>query len=149
MKNLILLVGLFHLAWEDWKTKLIREKDLLFLTSAGIMLRFIGLLTQKEYGILEAFKLEVVMKMPIAMSVGGILFLIAKFTKEKIGFGDAFVFFMTGVFLDFVNNITLLIGTFFLAGIVAIGCFTLKKKGKNDSMAMMPFTLAAYVLFVL
>lgn len=149
INKVILLMGLFYLAWTDFKTKLIKGKDLLVLAGVGMIMKIFSLLVQDEQSFLEICKIEFLINIPVAMFVGGMLFLAAKFTREQIGFGDALVFLMTGVFLNFIQNLILLAGTLLLAGIVSLGWLVLEKKGRDDSVAMMPFTLAAYVLFVL
>lgn len=149
ISQVILLLGLFYLAWTDFKTKLIKGKDLLILAGAGMIMKVLSLFIQKEQSFLEIGKTEFLINMPAAMLIGGALFLIAKFTREQIGVGDALVFLMTGVFLDFMQNLILLIGTLFLLGMVSLGWLVRRKKERNDSVAMVPFILAAYVLFVL
>lgn len=149
IKQGILLIGLYYLARIDWKTQLVNERDLWILAISGIILNISLLFLQKKQSILEINIVEELIKIVCAMLVGGILWLIAVLSKEQVGFGDAYLFCVTGIFLDYIQNITLLLGTLFLLGIFCIGSFLLKKKGKNDSVAMIPFTLTAYVLFIL
>jgi len=70
-------------------------------------------------------------------------------SNESIGFGDGWIFVVTGIFLGFQKNMMLFFWTLVLAGVFAIVCLILKKKRRNDSMALGPFVLTAYVLFVL
>jgi len=149
MSRIILLMGLFCLAWTDFQTKRIKGKDLLVLAGAGLIIKIFSLFCQKEQSFFEICKMEFLVNLPAAMLIGGVLFLVAKITGEQVGIGDALVFFVTGIFLDFVQNLTLLIGTFLLVGSISLVWLIRKKKGRDDSVAMMPFTLAAYVLFVL
>lgn len=149
ISRVILLIGLFYLAWTDFQTKMIKGKDLQILAEAGIIIKIFSLLIQREQNFWDICKIEFLVNVPMAMLVGGVLFVIAKFTREQIGIGDALVFLVTGIFLDFVENLVLLTGTFLLTGIFSLVWLVRKKKGREDSVAMMPFTLAAYVLFVL
>lgn len=149
ISQMILLIGLFYLAWMDFRTKLIRERDLVVLAGSGMIIKISACLVQKEQNFLQACKKEFLINIPVAMLAGVVLFLIAKVTREQVGIGDALVFFITGIFLDFVQNLVLLMGTFLLIGLFSLIWLIGKRKGRNDSVAMMPFTLAAYVLFVL
>ena len=149
ISRIILLGGLFYFAWTDFQTKRIKVRDLLVLAVLGLIIKILSLFCQKEQNFLEICKTEFLLNLPEAMLVGGVLFLIAKITREQVGIGDAFVFCVTGIFLDFVQNLTLLIGTFLLVGMLSLVWLIRKKKGKHDSIAMMPFTLAAYVVFIL
>ena len=149
IKQGILLMGLYHLARIDWKTQLVNEKDLWILAISGIILNVLLFFLQGKQNLLESNLVEELIKIVCAMLIGGVLLLIAVFTKEQIGVGDAYLFCVTGIFLDYMQNLTLLLGTLFLTGLFCIGSFLLKKKGKNDTVAMIPFTLTAYVLFVL
>ena len=147
--RIILLMGLFYLAWTDFQTKRIKGTALFVLAGIGLIIKIFSFFCQKEQSFFEICKTEFLINLPMAMLVGGALFLVAKLTREQVGIGDALVFFVTGIFLDFVQNLTLLIGTFWLVGIISLVWFARKEKGKDDSVAMMPFTLAAYVLFIL
>lgn len=149
ISQIILLIGLFCLAWTDFQTRLIKGRDLLLLSGLGIIIKMFILSFQKEQNFFEIWKQEFLIKIPLAMLIGVILFFIAKLTQEQVGIGDAFVFCVTGIFLDFVQNLVLLIGTFLLIGVFSLIWLLGKWKGRDDSVAMMPFTLAAYVLFVL
>ena len=149
ISRIILLIGLFYLAWTDFQTKRIKGKALFILAGVGLIIKLFSLFCQKEQSFLEICKTEFLVILPSAMLVGGVLFLAAKITREQVGIGDALVFFVTGIFLDFVQNLTLLMMTFLLVGIISLVWLVGKKKGKDDSVAMMPFTLAAYVLFIL
>lgn len=149
IKQGILLMGLYYLARIDWKTQLVNERDLWILAVSGIILNVFLLFLQREQNILQMQVVEELINILSSMLIGGILLLTAVLTKEQIGVGDAYLFCVTGIFLDYMQNITLLLGTLFLAGIFCMGSFFLKKKEKNDSVALIPFTLTAYVLFIL
>ncbi len=149
IKQGILLMGLYYLAHIDWKTQFIYKRDLWILALSGLILKFSLLFIQGKQNILEVNISGELIKTLSAMLIGGILWLIALLTKEQVGLGDAYLFCVTGIFLDYVQNLRLLLGTLFLVGIFCAGEILIKKKGKNESVAMVPFTLTAYVLFVL
>jgi len=134
ISKLVLLVALFVIAWGDYKTQLLEVRQLLGFGAVGI------LLCEDWVTLYHA----------IGGSLIGILVLFAAWcSKESIGYGDGWLFVLTGVFLGFIQNLTLLLGSLILAGVFAIACLILKKKRRSDSMALGPFVLAAYVLFVL
>ena len=132
--KIVLLLALFVIAGNDYKTQLLEMRQLLVFGVLGILLcGSWSALYQAMGGAL----------------LGVLVLIVAWCSRESIGFGDGWLFVMTGLFLGFTRNLVLLFGTFVLAGLFAIGCLMLKKKGKNDSMALGPFVLTAYVLFVL
>lgn len=137
VSEMILLSGLFYIAWCDYKTKMIKTKWLWSLGLAGGICH----LLQTGHIAVE----EVV----LGSMTGVVLLVVAKVSKECIGFGDGWLFFVTGIFLGFFKNVVLLSGSLLLAGIYAVICLLLKKKGKHDRMAFVPFVFVAYVVFLL
>lgn len=135
--KILLLIGLFYIAWYDYKTKLIEAEWLVLfgvLGLAGVLLQGdVTLLWQSCQG----------------MMIGGVLLLFAWISGESVGFGDGWLFVVTGIFLGLLKNFVLLFGSMVLAGLFAICCLVLKKKGRNDRVALAPFVLMAYVVFVL
>lgn len=136
MASVILLLGLFYFAWKDYQTQLIAVGPLFFLGVIGIAVR-------------GAWNKDVWIEIVGGVIVGVVLLLTAILTSEQIGLGDGLLFLVTGVYLDLMLNFTLLLGTFILIGVFSTGCLLLKKKGKDDRVAMAPFVLVSYVLFVL
>lgn len=134
ISKVVLLLGLFFFAWFDYKTKMIRTKWLMLFGLLGIILRGDEVLSVQMF---------------TGMIMGGILLLVAYLSNESIGIGDGLLFIATGTFLNFAQNLALLFGSLLLAGVFAIACLVLKKKGRNDRVALGPFVLAAYVVFVL
>ena len=134
ISKIVLLFALFVMAWNDYKTQLLEIRQLLVFGVLGILL----------CGSWSDFYQAMGGALP-----GVLVLVVAWCSGESIGFGDGWLFVMTGLFLGFARNLVLLFGTFVLAGLFAVGCLMLKKKGKNDSMALVPFALTAYVLFVL
>lgn len=135
--KVVLLFGLFYIAWFDYRTKLIEAKWLMVFGAVGMF----GILVQRDATLLGQSLL--------GMLLGGSVLLLAWISGESIGFGDGWLFVVTGVFLGFLQNFVLLFGSLVFAGIFAIACLVLKKKGRNDRLALAPFVLAAYVVFVL
>ena len=134
ISKVVLLLALFGVSWSDYKTQLLDTRQLILIGMIGILL----------CGSWEALCQAI-----SGALVGiGILF-VAWCTRESIGFGDGWLFVVTGLFLGFKENAVLLFWTLILAGVFAVVCVALKKKGRNESMALGPFVLTAYVLFVL
>ena len=134
VSKLLLLFFLFLIAWKDYKTKLIEMWQLLIMGIIGIVL---------------CGNWEMMFQAIGGIFIGVIILLVAWCSKECVGFGDGYLFMVTGIFLGFNQNFVLFFASLFLAGVFAIGCLVLKKKKGDDRMALGPFVLAAYVLFVL
>lgn len=134
VSRLVLLCFLFIIAWRDYKTQLIEIWQLLIMGVAGIGL---------------CGNWETVYRAIGGAVMGCIILLVAWCTKECVGVGDGYLFIVTGIFLGFIQNFILVFSSLLLAGIFSIGCLVLKKKKGDDRMALGPFVLAAYVLFVL
>lgn len=135
--KILLLTGLFYIAWFDYKTKLIETEWLVLFGVLGLA----GVLLQGDMDLLR--------QSCLGMLVGGAVLLFAWISKESVGFGDGWLFVVTGIFLGLPENFVLLFGSMVLAGIFAIGCLAMKKKGRNDRVALAPFVLTAYVVFIL
>ena len=135
--KVILLFGLFFIAWFDYQTELIDIRGLLVMAAVGALC----LLLQGEILLLGQALL--------GMLIGGGILCFAWLSRESVGFGDGWLFVVTGIFLGFLQNFILLFGSVLLAGMFAIACLVLKKKGRNDRIALAPFVLTAYVVFVL
>lgn len=72
--------------------------------------------------------------------------LVAKLSKEAIGYGDALMLIASGPFCPLITLLFLLFGGFLLAGIVSIFLLLLKKWSKKEEIPLMPFLLSGYVL---
>lgn len=150
ISEILLLGGLFYFAWKDYKTRLISAKALWIFGFMGIAVRFLTeSAVQTGTGIQVQPNAALLWEILSGMPVGGILLLISVITRESIGIGDGLLFVCTGIFLDVSYNITLLLGSLFLAGMASLLCLLLKKKRKDERVAMGPFILAAYVMFIL
>jgi len=137
LRKVLLLGGLFCIAWLDYRTQLIKVGWLLLIGLTGSVFTLLEGKTLLEEG---AFT---------GMLVGIAMLVFAWISGESIGFGDGWLFVVTGVYLNFFENVALLFGSTVLAGIFAITCLVFKKKRKNDRLALAPFVLTGYVVFVL
>ncbi len=78
------------------------------------------------------------------IALGLVLFLLARVTREKIGYGDALMVMVSGAFLGLFMNIRLIMWAFLLSALVSIMLLILKKAGRQTQLPFAPFLLAAY-----
>lgn len=135
--KVVLLIGLFYMAWFDYRTKLIEEKWLMVLGIFGAL------------GVMLRGDMALIFQSVLGMLVGAILLLFSRISGESVGLGDGWLFVVTGIFLGLLKNAVLFLGSMILAGVFAAGCLIIKKKGRYDRIALAPFVLTAYVVFVL
>jgi len=76
---------------------------------------------------------------------GIILFLLSYILQNGIGKGDGLIFLMTGCWLDGGINVSLLIGTCFLAAIFSGGLLAANKANRQTELPMAPFALISYL----
>ena len=140
--EIILLMGLFYFAYFDYQTGLIDGKAILLFSSFGMVL-------QLMFAVIENKEIKEIFLSLNGMLIGIAIWGVAVISKEAIGKGDALLFLATGTFLDIAKNSILLCGTLWLVGSYAMICFIRKKKGKKDKIALAPFVLIAFVVFIL
>lgn len=146
VRKLVLLLSLYGFAWIDYKTK---RFPVVLLWLFGVVGLFWGIassaLMREELRLVKMSQLDFWWEMTSGAVVGIGLLMLSILSREQIGKGDALLFISVGMYLDFAQNLTLLFRTLLFVGCFSFGCLLLKKKGKNDSVAMGPFLLAAYV----
>ena len=91
--KIILLIGLFGIAWVDYRTKLIETRWLWAIALTGLIL------TLGQNGA------TVTGQIFAGMLPGGLLLLFAWISGESIGFGDGWLFVVTGIFSGLQKNI--------------------------------------------
>ena len=130
--NCCLLFFLGGAAWIDYRK---RELRLFFIAGGfglGLLLHILSgaaILT----GILFAF-------LP-----GLICLLLAKLTKEAIGYGDALMIIAMGAFCEIPALLFLLLGGFLSAALCSVFLLILKKRKRKEEIPLMPFLLCGYV----
>lgn len=134
--KLMMLAGLFYFAWQDYKTNMLGLIPLMFFMGMGIGIRVIA----------GTFSLSSFLT---GTMVGIVCLMIGAVTSESLGMGDGLLFLGTGMFLNFESNFVLFCGALLLAGGFSGICLLLKKKSRKDRIPMVPFVLAAYVVFLL
>ena len=132
MLKCCLLFFLGGAAWIDYQKK---ELPLIFIAvgfGLGLFLRILSG-TALPLEILPGF-------------LPGILcLLIAKLSKEAIGYGDAFMLIAIGTFCLITELLFLLLCGFLIAGTVSILLLVLKKRNKKEEIPLIPFLLSGYV----
>ncbi len=82
--------------------------------------------------------------------IGAALILLAYLSKEKIGYGDGFLFVATGIYLGFWNNLALLMlstGLLSLYAGIRLLIGKLKKEGTQiQELPLIPFVLIVYII---
>jgi len=78
-----------------------------------------------------------------------ILFIIASvLSGGQIGYGDAFLFAVTGSGLGFMANIFIIMFSFIFAFCAAVFFVVIKHKSHNYSMPLAPFVLGSFIFYV-
>lgn len=134
VKYLLLLAGLLYFAWKDYHTYSVKVIPTIIFGIIGIGVNFL----------IEGNRI-LGLEILGSMAIGIGLIIISIVSKESIGIGDGILFLMTGCYLNFFENIILLLRTIFFVGGFTILCFATKKIQKEDRIPMAPFMLAAYV----
>lgn len=78
------------------------------------------------------------------IAIGGILLLVSRLTNGGIGLGDGGLLCVTGIYIGFYGNITLLFSALLLAAVWSVLLIIIKKAGKKTEIPFVPFLLAAY-----
>ncbi len=81
--------------------------------------------------------------------IGFFLLFMAWITKEKIGYGDGWVFVVSGICLGFKNNMILLFMALFIAALVSAILLICKKVNKKTELPFVSFVMPAYCLLLL
>lgn len=95
-----------------------------------------------QFGIIQENGLKIIG----GILIGIVLLLLAKMTREKIGYGDGWIFVVTGIYMGFRNNMYLLLLSLFLASLVSICLLVFKKVNKKTELPFVSFILPGYLL---
>lgn len=80
------------------------------------------------------------------VAIGIFMLLLSKITREAIGYGDGVVILVSGIYLGFVQNLTMLLYGLFLSAIISGILLVFRKRKWRDQVPFVPFLLAAYLL---
>lgn len=95
-----------------------------------------------QFGIIQENGLKIIG----GILIGIVLLLLAKMTREKIGYGDGWIFVVTGIYMGFRNNMYLLLLSLFWASLVSICLLVFKKVNKKTELPFVSFVLPGYLL---
>ena len=137
---LFLYIGL--LAWEDYKSGHVS----LPLLVAGSL---VGLGFQLFYTWQGNSLAAVLQARGLALVWGGLLLLSAKLSREAIGTGDALCFLSFAFWLDMGQVFILLLLSLLLSACAGIFLMGLHKKGRKDSLPLLPFVWISLCLYLL
>lgn len=117
---------LFAAAWQDGKTKSVSVWLFGAAGAAGLVLS----LLQGAFGLDRLF----------SCLPGGGLLLLSRFTDESIGAGDGFFFVVSGLFLNALMNLELLVYGMFLNGAVCAAIYFYNRmRGRDVRKKTIPF----------
>ena len=131
----VLLGLLSWAAWKDIKTGTLPILIMIILAAAGILLKVIF----GEAGVLEILS---------GCIPGAIAFTLAYITRQAIGYGDAALITVTGIYLGLSANVCLVLCALVLSALTAIVLLVIKKKRRKDEMPFAPFMLGSYILMM-
>jgi len=97
-----------------------------------------------QFGIIQENGLKIIG----GILIGIVLLSLAKITREKIGYGDGWIFVVTGIYLGFHSNMYLLLLSLFLASLVSICLLVFKKVNKKTELPFVSFILPGYLLLL-
>lgn len=80
---------------------------------------------------------------------GVVLLLVARVTKESIGYGDGIVLLVLGVFCGAVKTVAILGMSLMIAAVLSMILLVLKKAGRKTALPFIPCLCSAYLLCLL
>lgn len=132
-------IFLFTAAWQDGKTKSINMWLFGAAGAAGLALS----LLQGTFGMDRMF----------SCLPGGGLLLLSRFTDEAIGAGDGFFFIVSGLFLNALMNLELMIYGIFLNGAVCAAIYLYNRMRGRDvrkkTIPFLPFLVPVWIGLVM
>ncbi len=134
--NVILLLVLVWVSYEDCKEKQIRLYLPLVAAAIGIVLH----LLYREMALADVL---------LGISVGIVFLLIAWMSRGSVGAGDGIMLMVSGLFWGFWGNIVLLMTALGMVSMVALFLLVVKRKERNYRLPFLPFLLAAYLLWLI
>ena len=132
----VLLFFLYCCAREDHRLKLLSVRR--FWVFGGIGL--IWFLICKPFSWME---------LAGGAGLGLVLLWVSHVSKEQFGAGDAWIFFISGMFLGAEENMRLLLWSLIICGIYSMGMLLLKRRSRKERIAFTPFVLGALIFPVL
>ncbi len=116
----------------DWKK---REIPTLWLSVMSIM---VG-------GWILCFGRNMVISRVLGGLLGIFFFMISKYTKEAVGYGDSWLILILGIYLGGLKALRVLFLASLMAGVIALLSLWKKKWKKSVSIPFVPFLVVAYL----
>ncbi len=128
LKETILMV---FLGWNTYLDIRWRKISILSVGMAGVL------------GIAFCMHENNLLKMDFILSLipGIVVFLLARLTREGIGYGDGWVLIINGIFLGAADNLQACITAVLLAGLWALILLVVFHKNRKDEIPFLPFLL--------
>ena len=141
LRYLILLTGLFLIAWIDQKEKRIPNKILMILLILRVFILAAEWLMYPEFGLSMAFSAG------LGMLFGGGLFFVAYLvSRGGIGFGDVKLFAVIGVYMGSGSIFSVVFLTVVVSAVYSIVMLILKKIKLKEEIPFAPFVLIGAIL---
>ena len=70
-------------------------------------------------------------------------------TRGNVGMGDGILLVVTGVYLGGSENLALFMMGLLLSALWSLGLLLLKKKGRKEEIAFVPFLLLSYFIMLI
>ena len=129
-------IFLFWGTWQDIKEKKVTGNYLRIGAVVGLLYKIAGI----------AQKADLVKDWMGALLPGIVLLILAKMTKEKIGYGDGSVIVILGNYWNLKEIWLVLQGALVLTMIVSVILLITKKVGKEYEMPFLPFLWLSHTL---
>ncbi len=136
MESVCVLGMLSICSFEDVKRKQIR---LWVVCAFGIMGMVLHLI-YRQTGIVDILG---------GMGIGALLLLMGLISRQKIGYGDGFMFFVTGIYLGFWGNLSLLTAAMISVMMYALVLLASGRGSGRYEIAFSPFVLFGYVAMLM
>lgn len=130
--EILMLVLLLFMGYQDWKSKQISGALLLGMTFAVALLRLFVWTESWWYTV-------------GGIGVGLLFFIISKCSKEAVGYGDSWLILILGIFAGAIDTLQIVFTATVLCGIFSL--FYCMKNGwrKGHTLPFVPFLAMAYM----
>ncbi len=135
VSRIVAMVILTGLSFMDYKIRKV-PRDVLLLCMAGTVLY-------------QAVTQNTDWMVSLGGGLIGMIFIgISKITREAIGYGDSLAILILGIYLGVWGLLEVLATSFFILGILALGCVALRQKKKSLAFPFYPFLTVGYLFGV-
>ena len=133
MYSQIAVIGMLAIcSAEDIRKKQVRTNVILAFGIVGVIFHML-------------WQMQSIESILAGMGIGGALLLLSILTRGKIGIGDGILLVVTGIYLGLEQNLILLLSSLFICALYALFLLILRKKGRKDTIAFVPFVFVSYM----